>query len=132
MASMAGAARKILVVEDEALVAMLVEDALLDSGFTVLGPAATVEEALALLEREAPDAVVLDLNLAGETSAPVADWLALRRIPYVIATGYGASGLPAGHEDAMVLAKPYDPAELTSVLDRICRLERIAGAGPTG
>jgi DNA-binding response OmpR family regulator len=132
MAGMAGAARKILVVEDEALVAMLVEDALLDAGFDVLGPAGTVEEALALLERETPDAVVLDLNLAGVTSTPVADWLAARGIPYLIATGYGATGLPAGHQDATVLAKPYDPAELTCVLDRICRLERIAGGGPAG
>ena len=130
MASMAGAARMILVVEDEALVAMLVEDALLDAGFGVLGPAATVEEALALLDRETPDAVVLDLNLAGETSTPVADRLAARGIPYVIATGYGATGLPSGHQDALVLAKPYDPADLTAMLDRICRLERIGGGRP--
>ena len=130
MAGMAGAARKILVVEDEALVAMLVEDALLDAGFGVIGPAATVDEALALLERETPDAVVLDLNLAGETSTPVADWRAARGIPYVIATGYGATGLPAGHKDAMVLAKPYDPAELIGVLDGLCRLERIGGDRP--
>jgi DNA-binding response OmpR family regulator len=112
--------RRVLVVEDEALVAMLVEDALLDAGFGVIGPAATVEEALALLGRETPDAVVLDLNLAGETSTPVADALAARGIPYVIATGYGASGLPAGHQNAMVLAKPYDPSELTMMLGRIC------------
>lgn len=121
MAGMAGDARRVLVVEDEALVAMLVEDALLDAGFGVMGPAATVEEAMALLDHERPDAVVLDLNLAGETSTPVADLLAARGIPYVIATGYGASGLPAGHQDAMVLAKPYDPAELTTMLGRICR-----------
>jgi DNA-binding response OmpR family regulator len=121
MAYMASGARKVLVVEDEALVAMLVEDALLDAGFGVMGPAATVEEALALLDHERPDAVVLDLNLAGETSTPVADLLAARGIPYVIATGYGASGLPAGHQDAMVLAKPYDPAELTALLSKICR-----------
>lgn len=118
---MADGARRILVVEDEALVAMLVEDALLDAGFGVMGPAATVDEAMALLARERPDAVVLDLNLAGETSTPVADVLAQRGIPYVIATGYGASGLPSGHQHAMVLAKPYDPAELTSMLGRICR-----------
>jgi DNA-binding response OmpR family regulator len=118
---MADEPRKVLVVEDEALVAMLVEDALVDAGFDVLGPAATVDEALSLLARERPDAVVLDLNLAGETSTPVADVLAERGIPYVIATGYGASGLPAGHQDAMVLAKPYDPAELTSMLGRLCR-----------
>jgi CheY-like chemotaxis protein len=118
---MADEPRKVLVVEDEALVAMLVEDALVDAGFQVLGPAATVDEALSLLAGERPDAVVLDLNLAGETSTPVADMLAQRGIPYVIATGYGASGLPAGHQDAMVLAKPYDPAELTSMLGRLCR-----------
>jgi DNA-binding response OmpR family regulator len=118
---MADQPRKVLVVEDEALVAMLVEDALVDAGFDVLGPAATVDEAMSVLARERPDAVVLDLNLAGETSTPVADALAERGIPYVIATGYGASGLPAGHQDAMVLAKPYDPAELTSMLGRLCR-----------
>lgn len=113
-------AKRILVVEDEALVAMLVEDALADAGYDVLGPAATVAEALALLGRETPDAVVLDLNLAGESSTPVADALAQRGIPYVIATGYGASALPPGHEQAAVLAKPYDPTELAAVLERIC------------
>lgn len=117
---MSAVIRRVLVVEDEALVAMLVEDALLDAGFEVLGPAATVEEALSLLDRERPDAVVLDLNLAGETSTPVADLLASRQIPYVIATGYGASGLPPGHQQAMVLAKPYDPGELISMLGRLC------------
>jgi DNA-binding response OmpR family regulator len=117
---MSSVIRKVLVVEDEALVAMLVEDALLDAGFEVLGPAATVEEAMSLLDRERPDAVVLDLNLAGETSTPVADLLAARGIPYVIATGYGASGLPPGHQQAMVLAKPYDPGELISMLGRLC------------
>ncbi|MBU8539834.1 response regulator [Falsiroseomonas tokyonensis] len=117
---MSGVIRKVLVVEDEALVAMLVEDALLDAGFQVIGPAATVEEALQFLDGERPDAVVLDLNLAGETSTPVADLLASRGIPYVIATGYGASGLPPGHQHAMVLAKPYDPGELTAMLGRLC------------
>lgn len=117
---MASERRKVLVVEDEALVAMLVEDALLDAGFAVIGPAATVEEALHLLGQEKPDAVVLDLNLAGETSTPIADVLAERGIPYVIATGYGSAGLPAGHQGAMVLAKPYDPTELTAMLGRIC------------
>jgi DNA-binding response OmpR family regulator len=112
--------RRVLVVEDEALVAMLVEDALLDAGFGVIGPVATVQQALALLGRERPDAVVLDLNLAGEASTPVADELMARGIPYVIATGYGASGLPAAHRHATVLAKPYDPSELTAVLGRIC------------
>jgi DNA-binding response OmpR family regulator len=116
--------RKVLVVEDEALVAMLVEDALLDAGFQVIGPAATVREAFRLLDGEPPDAVVLDLNLAGETSTPVADALAARGIPYVIATGYGAAGLPAGHQGATVLAKPYDPTELAALLGRLCDAAR--------
>lgn len=112
--------RRVMVVEDEVLVAMLVEDALLDAGYDVIGPATTVKDALALLGRETPDAVVLDLNLAGETSTPVADAIAARGIPYVIATGYGAAGLPAGHQDALVLAKPYDPSDLTAMLARMC------------
>lgn len=113
--------RRILVVEDEALVAMLVEDALVDAGCVVLGPVATVSDAVALLESEtAPDAAVLDLNLAGETSVPVADVLAARGVPFVVATGYGAAGLPPEHKDAPVLAKPYDPAELTATLARLC------------
>ena len=113
--------RRILVVEDEALVAMLVEDALLDAGALVIGPAATVAEALALLKHETPDAAVLDLNLAGETSTPVADALALLGIPFVVATGYGADGLPQGHGAVPVLAKPYDPDDLTAALVRLCR-----------
>jgi CheY-like chemotaxis protein len=113
--------RRVLVVEDEALVAMLVEDALSDAGAIVIGPAATVSEALGLLARELPDVAVLDLNLAGETSTPVADALAARGIPFVVATGYGADGLPAGHASATVLAKPYDPDDLTAALGRLCR-----------
>ena len=110
-----------MIVEDEALVAMLVEDALLDAGAEVIGPVATVTEALALLDSAVPDAAVLDLNLAGETSTPVADVLAQRGIPFVVATGYGAEGLPPGHAKVPVLAKPYDPDELTTTLARICR-----------
>lgn len=113
--------RKILVVEDEALVAMLVEDALLDAGAEVIGPAATVAEALRLLDKARPDAAVLDLNLAGETSTPVADVLAAAGVPFVVATGYGADGLPPAHAAVPVLAKPYDPDELTATLGRICR-----------
>lgn len=112
--------RRILVVEDEALIAMLVEDALLDAGAEVLGPAATVEEALALFESSEPEAAVLDINLAGQASTPVADALADRGVPFVVATGYGAAGLPERHRGVPVLAKPYDPQELIETLTRIC------------
>ncbi|MBR0683499.1 response regulator [Roseomonas eburnea] len=111
---------RVLVIEDEALVAMLVEDALLDAGFGVIGPARSVSEALALLAREEPAAAVLDLNLGGETSLAVADALVARGVPFVVATGYGPAGLPAAHRHVPVLPKPYDPADLTAALEKLC------------
>ncbi len=74
---------------------MLVEDALEDAGFAVIGPVRSVAQALESLETDKPDAAVLDLNLAGENSVAVADALVARGIPFVVATGYGAAG-PAG------------------------------------
>jgi len=112
--------RRVLVIEDEALVAMLVEDALIDAGFGVIGPARSVSEALDLLAGEVPAAAVLDLNLGGETSLAVADVLEERGIPFVVATGYGAAGLPAGRRHVPVLPKPYDPADLTAALEKLC------------
>lgn len=105
--------RRVLVVEDEALVAMLVEDALTDAGAEVLGPVRSVAEAMAALARDRPDAAVLDLNLDGLPSTPVADALAAAGVPFVVATGYGVDGLPPGHAGVPVLAKPYDPMALT-------------------
>ncbi len=118
------AERRILVVEDEALVAMLVEDALVDAGFAVLGPARSVAQALEMLRAETPDAAVLDLNLGGENSLSVADALAARGIPFLVATGYGAAGLPAHLRHIPVLPKPYDPADLTVAVDRLCSAPR--------
>lgn len=116
----APANRRILVIEDEALVAMLVEDALIDAGFSVIGPARSVAEAMSLLAREEPAAVVLDLNLGGETSLSVADALVARGIPFVVATGYGAAGLPESRRHVPVLPKPYDPADLMAVVEKLC------------
>ncbi|MFH5926627.1 response regulator [Roseomonas xinghualingensis] len=117
MASLAG--RRVLVVEDETLVAMLVEDTLADAGVIVLGPVATVAESLALLEKERPDLAVLDMNLAGETSEPVAEALMRLSVPFVIASGYGAAGLPQMLASVPVLAKPYAPEDLTAALARL-------------
>lgn len=117
MASLTG--RRVLVVEDETLVAMLVEDTLADAGVQVLGPVATVAEALAMLEQERPDLAVLDLNLAGETSEPIADALIRMEVPFVVASGYGAAGLPQRLAGIPVLAKPYAPEDLTAALARL-------------
>jgi len=111
--------RRVLVVEDETLVAMLVEDTLLDSGAEVLGPVSTVSAALQLIENEVPDVAVLDLNLAGETSEPIADALVKLNVPFVVASGYGQAGVPTRHANVPVLAKPYAPEELTAALARL-------------
>ncbi|MES2711149.1 MAG: molybdopterin cofactor-binding domain-containing protein, partial [Pseudomonadota bacterium] len=81
----------VLVVEDEQLVAMLIEDALLDAGATVLGPTSTVAETLALLRSSTPAVAVMDMNLCGESAAPVADALAALGVPFLVATGYAMS-----------------------------------------
>ncbi len=96
--------RRVLVVEDEALVAMLVEDAFLDEGANILGPACTVYDALRLIDEAQIDglidAAMLDLNFAGEKALPVADKLAACGIPFVIASGYGA-GCDRGKHSAI-------------------------------
>jgi CheY-like chemotaxis protein len=110
--------KRILVVEDEAIVAMLIEDILMDHGAAVVGPAARIETAMELADGEAIDAAVLDVNLAGATTAPVAERLRARGIPFAFATGYGVSGLPAGFEDSPLLQKPFQEHDLTAVLSR--------------
>jgi CheY-like chemotaxis protein len=117
--------RRVLVVEDEALIALLMAEALLDADAIVVGPAATVAEALTLVESEAAngalDAAVLDLNLAGERVSPVADRLVALGIPVVFATGYGDDADVGDHTTAPVLQKPFDPDALVAAIGRIMR-----------
>src|SRR5208337_285243 len=80
---------KILVVEDEPLVAMALDDSLTDSGYTVVGPASSLKTGMRLIEEHAVDGAVLDVNLRGEMVFPLADALAKRSIPFVYVTGYG-------------------------------------------
>lgn len=107
---------RVLLVEDEAMVAMMIEDMLCDLGCQVVGPAARVASALALVDAETVDIAVLDVNLGGERVFPVADALTARGVPYVFSTGYGRAGLDGGHGDRPVLQKPYSAAKLASAL----------------
>ncbi|MBC7985691.1 MAG: response regulator [Sphingomonadaceae bacterium] len=102
--------KRILVVEDEPLIAMMVEDMLHDFGAIVIGPAASVAEALALIEEAVLDAALLDVNLRGERSDAVADALEARGVPFALATGYGESAV------GVALAKPYGGDRLVTVL----------------
>lgn len=108
---------RILVLEDEALVAMHIEDTLDELGYTVIGPVQTIEEAIACLDAAAVDAALLDINLGeGITSFPVAHVLNQRGIPFAFLTGYGAKGLHEEFKEQQVLVKPVDERLLVKTL----------------
>src|SRR3954469_5567718 len=113
--------RRILVVEDEALVAMAMEDELANAGAQVVGTACSVDEALGLIEQVTYDgglnAAVLDMNLEGAAVSPVADRLAALGVPFVFATGYGEGCDRGVHAAAPVLAKPFEPTALVAVVE---------------
>jgi CheY-like chemotaxis protein len=110
---------KVLVVEDEALVSMLVEDMLTDLGGRADDQAAEIEEALRLANSADIDAALLDVNLGGRPIFPVADALKARGVPFAFASGYGEAGLTDDHRGATVLQKPFREADLRRVLETL-------------
>ena len=108
---------RVLVVEDEALISMLIEDMLADIGCKCVDVAASVESAMQALTRVEPDFAMLDINLNGKHSFPVADLLRSRDIPFVFLSGYGAGGLCAGYANAKVLQKPFQLGDLETALN---------------
>ena len=111
--------RRVLLVEDEMFVAWLLEDMLADLGCAVVGPASSVNQALAMIDAEAIDAAVLDVNLNGQMSYPVADALAARGVPFVISTGYDKDTLPDDYRTFPVLQKPIQRSELSDALAKL-------------
>jgi CheY-like chemotaxis protein len=108
--------QRILIVEDEALVAMLIEDIVLDLGHEVAAIAGRLADGLAKAEALDISCAVLDLNLNGERTYPIAQALKRRGVPFLFVTGYGASGLEPGWEDEVVVQKPFQPHELAQGL----------------
>jgi CheY-like chemotaxis protein len=107
---------KILVVEDETLVAFLIEDMLAELGCAAVWHASAVGEALSLIGERQPDAAILDVNLGTETVYPVASRLDAARIPFVFATGYGRKGLPGEWVRRPVVQKPFAAETLAAAL----------------
>lgn len=107
---------RILIVEDEMLVAMNIEDMLLDLGHEVAGLASRLEPALSLAGEAQFDLAMLDVNLAGQTSFPVAAVLARRGIPFLFATGYGIKGIAEEYRSYTVLQKPFRAGDLERAL----------------
>ncbi len=119
--------KRVLVVEDEAIVAMLVEDELRDAGAEVVGPVPSASNALRLVEAAAAEggisAAVLDINLGGQHVRPVADRLASLGVPFLFATGYGENRDTGGHRAAPTLHKPFDPARLIAAVEALASAE---------
>ncbi len=99
---------RVLFVEDEAMVSILIEDMLLDLGVEIVGPAARIDEAMTLAREAQVEAAVLDINIGGQFTYEVADILKGRGIPVIFSTGYGASALPDRFRSNAILHKPFD------------------------
>jgi DNA-binding response OmpR family regulator len=109
--------RRVLVVEDEYMLAEDLRQGLEKLGAEVLGPVPTVAQALTLLQSEDyPDAAVLDVNLQGDYIFPVLDLLRNKRVPFVLTTGYDGWALPAAYADAPRCVKPLDMRRLANAL----------------
>ncbi|WP_164863214.1 response regulator [Stutzerimonas nitrititolerans] len=119
MSSKPLAGRRILVVEDELMILMLVEDMLAELGCTSITSAATVEQALALIDEKDFDAATLDVNLHGIKSFPIADALIARCVPFMFATGFGAEGVPARYNEQTVLRKPFRYQDVSDQFQRL-------------
>src|SRR5476649_3066332 len=111
--------RRVFVVEDEMLVAWLLEDMLAEIGCAVVGPAGSVNQALAMIDAEAIDVAVLDVNLNGEMSYPIADELAARGVPFVFVTGYDKGRILDGYRVFPVLQRPFHRSELSDILAKL-------------
>ena len=107
---------RILVVEDEAAISLLLEDMLLDFGCEVIGPAARLTAALDVVARETVDIAILDVNVAGEPIYPVAEALVERKIPFVFSTGYGSAGIKESFRGRPVVQKPFSQQDLKRTL----------------
>lgn len=119
----------VLVVEDSSLVLMMIEDAILDSGWSMVGPATRVDEALRLAETETFDIALLDINLDGEMSWAVAALLKSRGIPLMFSTGYdGAAVLPPEFSSEAIIAKPFTAVILRQRLSDLRDMALVSGA----
>src|SRR5262249_28299334 len=112
---------RVLVVEDEALVAMLLEDMLSDLGHEVAATAGRLDHAEQLARELAIDLAVVDLNLNGQHTYPVATILAEGKVPFGFATGYGSAGLAPGWTHASALQKPFQLEELEAAIAGVLR-----------
>jgi CheY-like chemotaxis protein len=123
-----GSRCRVLLVEDEALVAMLMEDMLADLDCEIFAAVGRLDEAVAAARTGQFDMAFIDVNLRGVPAWPLADVLRSRAIPFAFVTGYGMAGADPAYADIPVLQKPFRGQDLEAVLQRLRRLKR--GLGP--
>lgn len=111
--------KRILIVEDEYLIRMLLEDMLSDIGYEVAAAAGSVKEGIELAQKASFDLAILDVNLDGQEVFPVAEILAQRNLPFVFVTGYGGRGLPDVYRDRPALQKPFQLEDLNTTLTKL-------------
>jgi DNA-binding response OmpR family regulator len=122
---------RVLVVEDEMLIAMLFEEFLRDLGCKIIGPVGRVAKAIPLAKLEPLDAAILDVNVAREEVFPVACELASRAIPFLFVSGYGADSLPKEWRNRPLLQKPFNSGQLErSMSMALATAQRSSTEGP--
>jgi len=109
--------KRVLVVEDELMIRMLLQDMLADLGHTLAGEAGRIEEALALAKEGEFDVAILDVNLNGQPISPVVEILIKRGLPFVFATGYGQRGVPEPYRNTPTLQKPFQADALAQAIE---------------
>ncbi len=109
---------RILLVEDEALIALMLEDMVESMGCAVTGMAPRIALGVSMAESGQFDVAILDVNVAGENVEPVADRLSARGVPFIFATGYGEAGVPLRHRGRPVVAKPFRADQLEAAINR--------------
>jgi CheY-like chemotaxis protein len=112
----AASGRRILVVEEELMIRMLLDGMLEDLGYTMTAEAGAIDEAVALAKQADVDAAILDVNLNGQPITPVVEVLIKRGVPFVFATGYGAGGVPEAYRGNPTLQKPFQSEALEQAL----------------
>ncbi|MFC0242958.1 response regulator [Rhodopseudomonas telluris] len=111
----------VFLVEDEAMIRMMVVDMLEELGFSVAAETGEINEAVKLAGTTEFDVAILDVNVNGKVISPVADVLKARNRPFIFATGYGTQGVPEGYRDRPALQKPFQIESLKQALDSTLR-----------
>lgn len=111
-----GAGKRVLVVEDEPMIRLLLDDMLADLGYTMAAEAGRLDEAVAMAKDGEFDVAILDVNLNGQPITPVVDVLVARRVPFVFVSGYARRGIPEAHSHIPLLQKPFQADGLARAL----------------